>query len=42
MKGRDVSMDVKKELRNSIVVLTLSYAAENGHGLKLICRESGR
>ena len=28
MKGRNVSMDIKKGLRNSIVVPTITYAAE--------------
>ncbi len=29
MKGRNVSMDVKKGLRNSILLPTLTYGSEN-------------
>ncbi len=29
MKGRNVSMDVKRALRNSILLLTLTYGSEN-------------
>ena len=28
MKGRDVSVEVKKGLRNSIIILTLTYGSE--------------
>ncbi len=28
MKGRNVSMEVKKGIRNSVILLTLSYASE--------------
>ncbi len=30
MKGRDVSMDMKRGLRNSILLPTLTYGSENG------------
>ncbi len=30
MKGRNVSMDVKRGLRNSILLPTLPYGSENG------------